>query len=28
LEVDYVFPFGNLDDLRYVTIGWGVQYRF
>ena len=28
LEVDYVYPFGNLDDLRYVTIGWGVQYRF
>ena len=28
LEVDYVFPFGKLDDLRYVTIGWGVQYRF
>ena len=28
LEADYVYPFGSLDDLRYVTIGWGVQYRF
>jgi opacity protein-like surface antigen len=28
LEADYVFPFGRLDDLRYVMIGWGVQYRF
>jgi hypothetical protein len=26
--VDYVLPFGNLDDLDYITIGWGVQYRF
>jgi opacity protein-like surface antigen len=26
--IDYVLPFGNLDDLDYVTIGWGVQYRF
>jgi opacity protein-like surface antigen len=28
LEADYVLPFGNLDDLDYVSIGWGVQYRF
>lgn len=28
LEADYVLPFGDLDDLDYVTIGWGVQYRF
>jgi opacity protein-like surface antigen len=26
--VDYVLPFGNLDDLDYITIGWGIQYRF
>ena len=26
--IDYVLPFGNLDDLDYITIGWGVQYRF
>lgn len=28
LEADYVLPFGNLDDLDYVSIGWGFQYRF
>jgi len=28
LQADYVRPFGNLDDLDYVSIGWGVQYRF
>jgi opacity protein-like surface antigen len=28
LGIDYVLPFGNLDALDYVTIGWGVQYRF
>lgn len=28
LDVDYVLPFGNLDALDYVTIGWGFQYRF
>jgi opacity protein-like surface antigen len=28
LGVDYVYPFGNLDDLNYVTINWGFQYRF
>jgi opacity protein-like surface antigen len=28
LEADYVLPFGNLDALDYVTVGWGVQYRF
>jgi opacity protein-like surface antigen len=28
LEADYVLPLGNLDALDYVTIGWGVQYRF
>jgi opacity protein-like surface antigen len=28
LGIDYVFPFGKLDNLDYVTIGWGVQYRF
>jgi len=28
LEADYVYPFGNLDELDYVTISWGFQYRF
>jgi opacity protein-like surface antigen len=28
LEADYVYPFGNLDELNYVTISWGFQYRF
>ena len=28
LEADYVLPFGDLDALDYVTIGWGFQYRF
>jgi opacity protein-like surface antigen len=28
LETDYVLPFGNLDALDYVSIGWGIQYRF
>jgi opacity protein-like surface antigen len=28
LETDYVRPFGNLDALDYITIGWGIQYRF
>jgi opacity protein-like surface antigen len=28
LEADYVYPFGNLDELEYVTISWGFQYRF
>jgi opacity protein-like surface antigen len=28
LQADYVRPFGNLDDLDFVSIGWGVQYRF
>jgi opacity protein-like surface antigen len=28
LQADYVRPFGNLDDLTYVSIGWGLQYRF
>ena len=29
LEADYVLPFGNIhDDLDYVTLSWGLQYRF
>jgi opacity protein-like surface antigen len=28
LEADYVLPFGNLDALDYISIGWGLQYRF
>ena len=25
---DYVLPFADLKDLDYVSIGWGIQYRF
>ena len=28
VDADYVMPFGNLDALDYITIGWGIQYRF
>lgn len=28
LNADYVFPFGNLSDMDYISIGWGFQYRF
>jgi len=28
LEADYVLPFGNLNSLDYISIGWGLQYRF
>jgi opacity protein-like surface antigen len=28
LDADYVMPFGNLDELDFITIGWGFQYRF
>ncbi len=28
LGVDYVLPFGDLEDLDYVSIGWGLRYRF
>jgi opacity protein-like surface antigen len=25
---DYVLPFGELDALDYITVTWGLQYRF
>jgi hypothetical protein len=28
VDADYVLPLGNLDALDYITIGWGIQYRF
>ncbi len=28
LDANYVLPFGNLDALDHITIGWGFQYRF
>lgn len=28
IGVDYVLPFGQLEDFSYVSIGWGLQYRF
>jgi opacity protein-like surface antigen len=28
LDATYVLPFGNLDDLDYISVGWGFQYRF
>ena len=27
-EGSYVLPFGNLDDIQYVSIGMGVHFRF
>ena len=27
-EVDYVLPFGDLEDLDYLSFGLGFQYRF
>ncbi len=27
-EVDYVFPFGDLENFNYVSFGLGLQYRF
>ena len=26
--VDYVLPFDDLKDLDYISIGWGIEYRF
>ncbi len=28
LDATYVVPTGDVDDLDYLSIGWGVQYRF
>ena len=28
IEADYVLPFGDLDALDYITVSWGLQYRF
>ena len=28
VEADYVLPLYSLDDLDYISIGWGFQYRF
>ena len=28
LEADYVLPVGKLEDLNYITVSWGFQYRF
>jgi hypothetical protein len=25
---DYLIPFGDLDYLEYISVGWGAQYRF
>ena len=25
---DYVLPFDDLKDLDYISIGWGIEYRF
>jgi hypothetical protein len=25
---DYLMPFDDLEDLEYISVGWGVQYRF
>jgi hypothetical protein len=26
--VDYLLPFGDLEDFDYVSIAWGIRYRF
>jgi len=26
--VDYLLPTGDVEDLDYVSFGWGLQYRF
>jgi len=28
VDVSYVLPFGDLEDLRYVNLGWGAVMRF
>lgn len=28
LGIDYVLPLGDLENLDYVSIGWGFEYRF
>jgi len=28
LGVDYLQPFGDVEDLDYVSVGWGLRYRF
>jgi hypothetical protein len=28
VESSYVLPFGDVADLDYVSLGFGVQYRF
>jgi len=28
IGADYVFPLGGDQDLDYVSVGWGIQYRF
>jgi opacity protein-like surface antigen len=28
LDLDYLLPFGDLDDRDYMSIGLGLQYRF
>ncbi len=28
LGVDYVLPFGDVEDFDYVSLGWGLEYRF
>jgi len=28
IGVDYVLPFGDVDEITYVSIGLGVKYRF
>ena len=28
LGVKYVLPFGDVDDIDYVSVGLGLKYRF
>jgi hypothetical protein len=28
LGFDYVLPLGDVENLDYLSIGWGLEYRF
>lgn len=28
LDASYVLPFGDLEDLRYVSFNWGIRFNF
>ena len=28
LDAAYVLPFGDLEDLRYISFNWGFRFNF